>query len=86
VIFRLLGKRWRLEQVPAESLPGHDGECEFGPRVVRVVDSLGPKTALETVLHELLHASDSEWSEKRVASVARSMASVLWRLGWRRAP
>jgi hypothetical protein len=86
VIFRLLGKRWRLEHVRADAIPGHDGECEFEPRVVRVVQSLGPKAHLETVIHELLHAQDAEMPEKRVASVARSMASVLWRLGWRRAP
>jgi hypothetical protein len=84
VTFTLLGKRWRLERV--ESLPGLDGECEWAARTVRVVDGLHPKAHMETVLHEILHAQDESMPEKRVAAVARSMASVLWRLGWRRAP
>ncbi len=40
---------------------------------------------LDTYVHELLHAEFPKWTEKRVATLATSIAGLLWALGYRKA-
>lgn len=39
--------------------------------------------ALDTAIHEYLHALEPTWSEKRVARSASGMAKYLWKIGVR---
>jgi hypothetical protein len=55
----------------------YDGIIEIDPRQ-------NSKEYLDTAIHEMLHLVMPEMKEEDVARSARKMASVLWRLGYRR--
>lgn len=81
----ILKKRWtlRFTRLPK----GTDGECdppETTGKEIRIQQPLDEKNQLETVIHEALHASDWHRSEEWVEEVARDLARILWRLGYRR--
>lgn len=39
---------------------------------------------LDTLVHELLHLLEPEWTEERVEASAAWLAQILWRQGYRR--
>lgn len=54
-----------------------DGLIEIDPRQRE-------QTRLDTILHELLHHVNVDWSESRVSEAAGIFAKTLWEDGWRR--
>lgn len=80
------GKRWTLLFV--KDLPNNDrGQCH-GPHIknkkIRIRERLRPKTTLEILIHEMLHAADWDKDEEWITEVAEDIARVLWRLGYRK--
>jgi len=42
------------------------------------------KSHLETVLHELAHLDNPEWSESKVTRISKRNANILWKMWYRR--
>jgi len=68
--------------------PGEiDGLCDSpigqGP-TLRVFADLNTRKGLETVIHESLHAEGWAKTEQVVERTAQEIASLLWRLGYRK--
>ena len=86
MVVTILGKRWRFR---FSKLPrGTDGECDDPStrgKELRIRKGLGEADTLETIIHEALHAADWHKNEPWVEEVARDLARLLWRLGYRRA-
>jgi len=64
-----------------------DGVCDnpLGePPTIFILADINTKNGLETVLHESLHAENWSISEEKVDRIAREIADLLWRLGFRR--
>lgn len=61
------------------------GDCDYGGggRMIRVRRSLQGKMAMNTLIHEVLHASRPELSEEAVTETANDIERVLWRVGYR---
>ena len=83
--FKLCGRYWtlRFAYLRGET----DGRCTspFEPHKEIVIRrSLKGQAELETLLHELWHASDWSKDEEWVGLVAEDTARLLYRLGWRR--
>lgn len=90
--FLLNGKRWQfLRTRITEKMP--DGSRIYGrcsppdarPKKVEVDDRIKGELELDTVIHELLHAS--AWDvldEGFVDGTASGIARVLWRIGYRK--
>lgn len=53
-------------------------------RVIIVTPCKETKERLDTLIHETLHASKWGMSEDEVRRVAKDVATVLWRAGYRR--
>jgi hypothetical protein len=74
------GKRWTIEATHRR------GVCD-GPhiadRVLRAPVDVGSRNALDTVIHEALHACLWDLDDEAVAETARDVARFLWRAGWR---
>lgn len=85
------GRYWTLRFVPASRLRKKDG-CYDGDtdhpsvkrKTIRVAKGLEPADELETLIHEMLHASDGllHHSEDWVSTVSKDIATVLLKLGW----
>lgn len=85
----ICGKRYKIVWVPPSKLCGGtaDGTCDHPTtkgKKIQIATKLSDKDTLETVIHEIYHASDPNLSEEAVNEMARDMASLLWRLGYRR--
>lgn len=81
---KLCGKYWQLRFT---TLHLHSGECD-APRKrdkeIRIDKRLAGRDQLETLIHEMLHATDWRADEEHVQEAAEDIAAVLWRLGYRR--
>lgn len=64
--------------------PHDDGDADDGRRELRIRPNLSPRVELETILHELLHASVWELSENFVLRLGRALTHTLWCAGYRR--
>jgi hypothetical protein len=95
---RMRGHTWDLQWAPkGETIfeegatllaRSEHGVCESpavkGKRIL-IREGLKPEVELETVLHELLHASAFEvLAEEFVQATAADLARALTRLGWKR--
>lgn len=58
------------------------GLCSFEPALI-INRELKGKKALETVIHEYLHAMNPKASEKYVQEHSATLANLLWQLGAR---
>lgn len=50
---RILGRIWRLRTVKKLSA---DGECDYGPAILRIRAGMSQFDRKDTVLHEIMHA------------------------------
>ena len=85
---KINGRVWSVSHVPQRELgSGRDGDCDHPPGRhprIRISDRLSGRARMETEIHEVLHASRPELDESAVQTTAREIATVLFRLGWRR--
>lgn len=49
-----------------------------------IKDNMSERRELETLIHEMLHACDFTKSEEWVEQAGKDIATVLWKLGWRK--
>lgn len=52
-------------------------KIELDPRLVG-------KAHLDTIIHEIMHLQNPEWSETMVIKKSRQMTNVLWKLWYRK--
>ena len=83
---KLLGATWRLRYVA--SIKDAWGDCDDPStpgRSIRISEEARGVKELEVLIHEMLHAINFlQFSEEFVRQVARDIARVLWRLGYRK--
>jgi hypothetical protein len=60
------------------------GQAWHGENVVEIDPRQRESERLDTLIHELLHLMEPEWSEERVVEVAGWLSRILWRQGYRR--
>ena len=60
------------------------GQFTFGDEIIEIDPRQRPRSYLNTLLHELLHAVAPDRSESWVCRGAGRMTEVLWRMGYRR--
>lgn len=82
------GRSWRVKLVTSRELPRTVlGDCDTPPGphpLIRVRRALGARLLLDTIVHEVLHASLPQLSEEAVAQAATDIARVLFALNYRR--
>jgi hypothetical protein len=80
------GKRWTIKDTPyrAKHMRGVTGLCWFFKHLIEIREGQRPKARLDTLIHELLHASFPKWSEKKVGRLARILMLGIYGDGWRR--
>jgi hypothetical protein len=85
MIIQIRGKRWKFVR---EYIKGALGTCdsrETKGKKIRVRPSLRGQTELDTIIHELLHAS--AWDvldESFVDQTATDIARALYKIGYRK--
>ena len=93
MLITILGKRWRLELVPARELPQTNGkrDCDgycsdpgMPEKTIRIYDKLSDERTLAILAHEMLHAADWHKSEEWVEEVAEDIARAATKLGFNR--
>lgn len=79
--FTVAGRYWRLKW--SRWLKAHWGLCYLDRREIVIRSNLNELNTLDTVIHELLHACDTDslLSEEWVSRSATDIARVLHRLG-----
>ena len=60
------------------------GQAWHGENVVEIDPRQCESERLDTLIHELLHLMEPEWSEERVVEVAGWLSKILWRQKYRR--
>lgn len=58
------------------------GLCAYGPTII-IESELDGKEALETVIHEYLHAMNPGAKEQYIQEHGEALANLLWQLGAR---
>lgn len=83
---KINGKQWHIWLVRSREIPSDRyGDCGYSGSkpIIRVRRSLQGRLALNTMIHEVLHASRPELAEEAVTETANDLERVLWRLGYR---
>lgn len=60
------------------------GLCWQGEGLIEIDPRLKAKTALDTLIHEMLHHYAPAWGERKVSQVATQMTRILWKHRFRR--
>jgi len=81
----LRGKKYKLER--RKKLPeGFDGFC-WAPHhkrpKIETRKGLRGKTELLVYIHEMLHALEWSWNERRIENRSKDLAEALWKIGYR---
>lgn len=79
---RIRGDWWRLQFT---RLKGMAGDCNWQKRRIRCDSRERGTEALDTLLHESLHALFPQVSEQRIARAATDLANILDACGYRKA-
>lgn len=81
------GKTWSRKVVPKIVCNGHElwGLCEHDRKVIRIVRNQKPRHAMDTDLHEALHAIFPYLQEHAIHNASRDLTELLYdKLGYRR--
>lgn len=81
---KLGGKRWKVFEVPRVLIPGTHGLCFEDTQEIYVSAQDRGEVALDTLIHEALHAQMDYLTEAKVRAQAAELARLLWRLGYRK--
>lgn len=60
------------------------GRCHHNKRKIEIRTKQTDKERLDTLIHEVLHAANPQFTELRVVALAGCLQVALWRDGWRR--
>jgi len=83
---KINNRSWTIRSATAREMRDRMGDCDHPPGrhpTIRVRRSLGTLATLDTVVHEVLHASRPELAEDAVDETASTIARILHRLGAR---
>ncbi len=84
-VFR--GKRYNIKTVSPSSIDNDYGRCnppDKKCKAIKINRSLRDKEELETYIHEGLHPCLWDVEESAITETASDIASLLWRLGYRK--
>jgi hypothetical protein len=87
-VFR--GREWgviraALVDIPTDKDGRHTaGLCDWQTRTIWLDESEEGEIALDTAIHEAIHALAPKWSEKRVEGFSESLSAYLYAIGYRR--
>ena len=73
-------------QVHTTRLYGLYGDCCYDSRTIRIHSGSRGLSLLDTTIHEVIHAQHPDMPEEDVERRATELATVLWKLGWRKPP
>jgi hypothetical protein len=78
---RLRNRKWRIKvgRLDKNTL----GECHHDKRKIIISPKAKGRLTLDTLIHESLHACFPDMGEGAVDEVARDIAEVLWKVGYR---
>ena len=60
------------------------GQAYTDARVIEVDPRQRSKNYLDTLIHEMLHVYNPEWSENKVTKTANEMTDIIWSKNYRR--
>ena len=60
------------------------GQAYTDARVIEVDPRQRSKSYLDTLIHEMLHVYNPEWSESKVTKTANEMTDIIWQKNYRR--
>lgn len=87
----VLGKCWDLRFVrklpksaDGSQLAGYCESPDASGKRIRILKGLDSREELEAILHEVDHAAHWHHDEEHVRQYADDVATILWRLGWRK--
>lgn len=60
------------------------GQAYTDARVIEVDPRQRSKSYLDTLIHEMLHVYNPEWSESKVTKTANEMTDIIWSKNYRR--
>ena len=60
------------------------GQAYTDSRIIEVDPRQRSKNYLDTLIHEMLHVYNPEWSENKVTKTANEMTDIIWQKNYRR--
>ena len=60
------------------------GQAYSDTRVIEIDPRQTSKNYLDTLIHELLHVYNPEWSENKITKTANEMTAIIWKKNYRR--
>ena len=60
------------------------GQAYTDARVIEVDPRQRSKSYLDTLIHEMLHVYNPDWSESKVTKTANEMTNIIWSKNYRR--
>ena len=60
------------------------GQAYSDARVIEIDPRQRSKNYLDTLIHEMLHVYNPEWSENKVSKTANEMTDIIWKKNYRR--
>ncbi len=81
---KLGGKRFAIYHVHQAMLPDNHGVCDIKAQEIYLCASDKGEAALDTLIHECLHAQMPWLDEEHVAQFGTELARVVTRMGYRR--
>ena len=60
------------------------GQAYSDARVIEIDPRQTSKNYLDTLIHELLHVYNPEWSENKVSKTANEITDIIWKKNYRR--
>ena len=60
------------------------GQAYTDARVIEVDPRQRSKSYLDTLIHEMLHVYNPDWSESKVTKTANEMTDIIWQKNYRR--
>ena len=81
------GKRWRVSFVDPSELPTdeHMGICDIQTKTIRVALGMTEEETLETLLHEVAHASVWDLDEEAIVRLANAQRRAMIHANFRNA-
>ncbi len=85
MIVEILGKRWRLVfcRFRDESQLGDCDPPDAKKKQIRISKEIRGEQKLNTIIHEIGHATAWHVSEEHISKSADSLSAILWKLGLR---